>query len=245
MKKFKESRTIVAPLAAAAAALLLVLLTCPSGETFFAEPVSVKTLQNLGDLKRQVSEYKRSGRYDRDVAEVLNKAELYVVRRAPDVKMAAIVLDIDETSLSNWAQIQANDYGSFVNGACDLPQGPCGQRAWQRSVQGEPIMPTLNLFKAAKAKGVSVFFITGRMESEREPTELNLRKAGYDGWTRLIMRPTGTTTRSAADYKAPERAKIVAEGFTIIANIGDQPSDLAGGNAERTYLVPNPFYRIP
>jgi hypothetical protein len=29
-----------------------------------------------------------------------------------------------------------------------------------------------------------------------------------------------------------------------IANVGDQPSDLAGGYAERTFLVPNPFYRI-
>ena len=37
----------------------------------------------------------------------------------------------------------------------------------------------------------------------------------------------------------------MAQGFTIIANVGDQPSDLAGGYAERTFLVPNPFYRIP
>jgi len=27
--------------------------------------------------------------------------------------------------------------------------------------------------------------------------------------------------------------------------MGDQPSDLAGGHAERSYLLPNPFYRIP
>jgi hypothetical protein len=72
-----------------------------------------------------------------------------------------------------------------------------------------------------------------------------LRKVGYDDWSALIMRPAGTSTASAADYKAPERAKIAAQGFTIIANVGDQPSDLAGGNAERVYLVPNPFYRIP
>jgi hypothetical protein len=59
------------------------------------------------------------------------------------------------------------------------------------------------------------------------------------------MRPNGTSTQSAADYKAPERAKIASQGFTIIANVGDQPSDLAGGYAERTFLEPNPFYRIP
>ncbi|HEX7427555.1 MAG TPA: hypothetical protein VF328_11535 [Mycobacterium sp.] len=30
-----------------------------------------------------------------------------------------------------------------------------------------------------------------------------------------------------------------------MANVGDQPSDLDGGFAEQTYLLPNPFYRIP
>ena len=34
-------------------------------------------------------------------------------------------------------------------------------------------------------------------------------------------------------------------GYTIVANMGDQPSDLAGGHAERAFLLPNPFYRIP
>jgi hypothetical protein len=29
--------------------------------------------------------------------------------------------------------------------------------------------------------------------------------------------------------------------YTIIANIGDQPSDLAGGFAERVFLLPDPF----
>jgi len=27
--------------------------------------------------------------------------------------------------------------------------------------------------------------------------------------------------------------------------MGDQPSDLDGGFSERTFLLPNPFYRIP
>jgi hypothetical protein len=50
---------------------------------------------------------------------------------------------------------------------------------------------------------------------------------------------------SAADFKAPQRAAIEGQGYTIIANIGDQPSDLAGGHAEQTFLLPDPFYRIP
>jgi acid phosphatase len=210
-----------------------------------AGPVPAPVPENLGDLKRQLGSYRRSGAYDRDVQAAVSVARRYLERRARIVRKPALVLDIDETSLSNWPEIQANDYGTIVNGPCNLPAGPCGQTAWLSRGDDEAIAPTLALFNAARAIGVSVFFLTGRSEILRSATEMNLHKAGYDGWVRLIMRPAGTTTPSAADFKAPERAKIVAQGFTIIANVGDQPSDLAGGYAERTFLVPNPFYRIP
>jgi hypothetical protein len=59
------------------------------------------------------------------------------------------------------------------------------------------------------------------------------------------MEPVGAQFVSASDFKAPQRADIEGQGYTIIANMGDQPSDLDGGFAERTYLLPNPFYRIP
>jgi hypothetical protein len=41
------------------------------------------------------------------------------------------------------------------------------------------------------------------------------------------------------------RAAIEAEGKTIVANIGGQPSDPGGGRSERTLLPPDPFHRIP
>ena len=44
--------------------------------------------------------------------------------------------------------------------------------------------------------------------------------------------------------KAPLRAEIERAGYTIIANMGDQPSDLFGGHAEKMFLLPNPFYRV-
>jgi hypothetical protein len=34
-------------------------------------------------------------------------------------------------------------------------------------------------------------------------------------------------------------------GYTIIANIGGQPSDLLGDHAEKKFLLANPFYRVP
>ena len=200
---------------------------------------------NIDDLKQQIYEYKRSGAYERDIAAVIRKAQAYIEHRAAAVSKPAIVLDIDETSLSNWLRIQANDFGTRVDGPCTLPKGPCGLISWQMSAKGDAIAPTLDLFNTAKAKGIAIFFITGRDESLRSATETSLHMAGYDGWTELVMRPAGKTTKSAADYKAPERGKIEAKGFKIIANVGDQPSDLSGGHAERTFLLPDPFYRIP
>ena len=46
----------------------------------------------------------------------------------------------------------------------------------------------------------------------------------------------------SGQYKAAARKQILDQGFRILANIGDQPADLEGGNAERAFLVPNPFY---
>jgi acid phosphatase len=73
----------------------------------------------------------------------------------------------------------------------------------------------------------------------------NLESTGYTGYADLIMEPVGSHYDSAAAFKAPQRAHIESLGYTIVANIGDQPSDLDGGFSERTFLLPNPFYRIP
>jgi len=201
---------------------------------------------NLGELKTEILVYHRSGAYDHDLAAVAAAARAYVERRAAAAVRPALVLDIDETSLTNWPEIVANDFGYIPDGPCDrLPRGPCGVKAWEQSSRSEAIAPMLGLFRAVRAKGVAVFFITGRREDERAATERNLRQAGYDGWAGLVLRPVGSTAPSAADYKAAERARIEAAGYTIIANVGDQPSDLAGGHAERSFLLPNPFYRIP
>ena len=224
-------------------ACLVLLSACAS---WTGETAASGVPENIGDLKPLLYAYKKSGSYDRDVAAVAADAQAYVEARAGHVGQPALVLDIDETSLSNWPALAANDFAHFPDARCDsLPHGPCGMKAWQNMARSKAIAPTLALFKSAKAHNVAVFFITGRDESLRDATVRNLRKGGYDGWNALIMRPRGSTTPSAADYKAPARAKIEAEGYTILAAVGDQPSDLSGGHAERTFLVPNPFYRIP
>ncbi len=213
--------------------------------TLIAPATAQTKIPNLGELKLRLHEYKKSGAYDRDVAAVMALARKHIERRAPQVAKPAIVLDIDETSLLNWPEMVANDFGYVPAGPCDnLPSGPCGVRAWEMSARAEAIAPTLALYKAAKAKNVAVFFITGRPENERDGTEKNLRGVGYADFQGLAMRPAGNTN-PAATFKSSERKKIVDQGYAIIANIGDQNSDLAGGYAEKTFKVPNPFYLVP
>lgn len=225
----------------AAVALLAVSLGCARADRLDpAQP------PNVGDAKIAATEYHESGAYQRDLAAVTAAASAWIRERAPQVDRPALVLDIDDTSLTNWEVIAADDFGRVFDGPCDnLPNGPCGWIAWDLRAATPVIAQTLALFEEARALGVDVFFITGRDESQRAATEKNLAAVGYDGYRGLYMEPVGSHYVSAANFKAPERAKIEAEGFTIIANMGDQPSDLAGGYAERTFLLPNPFYRIP
>jgi len=201
---------------------------------------------NIGDLKADATQYYDSGAYLTDLALASAPAVGWINDEAPRVTRPAVVFDIDETALSNWEAIKANDFGRFIDGPCaELPRGPCGWRAWDLRARSTVIQPTMDVFNTAKDRGAAVFFITGRDETQRAATERNLQSAGYTGYTQLVMEPAGARYVSAADFKAPQRAHIEEQGYRIIANIGDQPSDLAGGFAEQTYLLPNPFYRIP
>ena len=64
-----------------------------------------------------------------------------------------------------------------------------------------------------------------------------------DGWTKLVTRPDDDGG-SIVPFKSGERAKIASAGYTIIATIGDQQSDIDGGFAECGFKLPNPFYFV-
>ena len=124
-----------------------------------------------------------------------------------------------------------------------MPAGPCGFNQWILQGSAKAIQPARKLFEVAKAKGVAVIFITGRPNSQRDITILNLDHAGYEGWTELRTRPDGESG-TVQDYKTKERINVEAEGYTIIAGVGDQMSDIDGGHSGCTFKVPNPFYFI-
>jgi len=199
---------------------------------------------NLYEAQRLVDEYIRGGRYEEDVAKVVAEARAWLEERTKTAVKPAIVLDIDETSLSNWPAYRINGWARIVNGPCDLQQGPCGLRAWQALAESKAIAPTLALARRARELGVAVFFVTGRPADLREATERNLKAQGYE-WTGVILQPEGARFASAVDFKAPERRKLTEQGYTIVLSLGDQQSDLLGGYAERTFKLPNPVYYLP
>jgi predicted secreted acid phosphatase len=158
-----------------------------------------------------------------------------VAQAKPDEKLA-LVLDIDETSLSNWDEEKVDDFGYI---------GPDWD-AWVAKKQAPAIAGTLRVFNEAIRHGVAVFFVTGRGEAQRADTAANLTAAGYKNWAGLALRAPHPKEQTTTQYKSAERRKIVNAGYKIILNIGDQISDLNGpAQAERSIKLPDPFYLIP
>jgi len=146
-----------------------------------------------------------------DVTAVTDVASQYLSGRLPDSRIkAAIVLDIDNTALES-------DFSSDLV----TPATP----------------PVLALAKQAQAAGAKVFFVSNRTEIIGPWTEYNLSQVGYTY--------TGIYLRAVFDFsdvqtmKTNARIAIENSGYTIVANIGNSATDLAGGHAERTFKLPD------
>jgi predicted secreted acid phosphatase len=189
---------------------------------------------NLDLHKQQIRAYVDSGRYEREIAAVAAQAKAWVEQRSAARRAGerlAIVFDLDETLFFNLHHIRAQDFG-YV---------PAVWEAWVQSASAPPIEPVREVYRTARRLGLEIFFITGRPEEHRAPTERNLVAIGCGEYTRLICKPAGHRGTSA-EYKIAARHALAGEGHTIIANLGDQRSDLAGGHSERSFKLPAPFY---
>ncbi len=155
------------------------------------------------------------GTWQRDVAAVIDVARPYIEQRTANAggQKQAIVLDIDNTSL----ETAFHDF-------------------WE--IPTPSVKPVLELSRFAESRGVDIFFVTARPGIIYSLTEYNLKKVGYpvDG---LYVRSLPDLFHEVSKYKTAKRAEIEAKGYTIIANIGNNTTDLVGGHAERSFKLPD------
>ncbi|MBC3840790.1 hydrolase [Streptacidiphilus sp. 4-A2] len=147
-----------------------------------------------------------------DVSTDLAPAWTYIEQYVadPTAVRPAIVLDIDNTSLQTYFHPIT-----------------------------EPAVPqVLELATYAHEHGISILFVTARPDFIASITRFTLENAGYpvDG---LYGRDLGDLFESVQDFKTDMRTDIENQGYTIIANIGNNVTDLEGGHAEATFKLPD------
>ncbi len=209
----------------------------------FSQNAAAERIVNLDVLKNEVKQYHdctcTCGCYARDLDAQADRAIAFLRRRAAQkrvTKKLAVVLDIDETSLTNYKELQQSGFNYVQR----------DWNAWIDAAQAPAIPGTLRLYKEAQKLGVNVIFITGRSESQRAATERNLSNQGFTNWQKLILRPASAALQSTTAYKSSMRAQIVREGYKLVLNVGDQWSDLKGTpEAEFSIKYPDPYYLIP
>ncbi|MFF7012368.1 HAD family acid phosphatase [Streptomyces fimicarius] len=155
------------------------------------------------------------GTWRSDVAAVVAEARPWIEARSESAgsEKQAIVLDIDNTALE-----------THFHPFWELPTPAVGD--------------VRELARYADARGVAVFFVTARPGIIHSLTDWNLKKAGYpvDG---LYVRSLPDLFEEVSAYKTEQRAAIEAKGYKIIANIGNNTTDIVGGHAERGFKLPD------
>ena len=165
----------------------------------------------------------------------------------------AVVFDADDTTLWTYDMEDAAMHFIF---------DPALQDVW---VQEErfPATPHMDrVVRAARHGGCAVFGLTGRNDNQRTATIHNLNTL-YDNafqprryFTKWVSGGTppryidctvdGNPACSTIEYKSQTRRHIEKHlKFRIVANFGDQFSDLIGGHADRAVKLPNPTYYLP
>ncbi|MFJ3973737.1 HAD family acid phosphatase [Streptomyces sp. NPDC090021] len=215
-RRTRTPRTAAVGVAAAAAVLALVPATAAQAAPAAAPaPVSVAANASApgGNAAILGIDY---ATWQREVAAIVDAARPAIEQRianSPAGEKPALVLDIDNTSLET-------DFH------------------WFWTYPTPAIAKVRALTQYAHARGVAVFFVTARPGIIHSLTEYNLKAVGYPV-SGLYVRDLPDLFEEVSRYKTAKRAEIEARGYTIIANIGNSPTDLVGGHAERTVKLPD------
>jgi acid phosphatase len=248
--KYTLKKRLLVPIFAALLTFTNLGLNTPAQQQSIAKPhesfnekSAAERIANLDVLKATVKQYHdctcTCGCYAHDLDAQAERAITFLHRRAARKQAnekLALVLDIDETSLTNYEELLHSGF-NYTKRDWD---------AWVESAKAPVIPGTLRLYKEAQRLGIGVFFITGRQETQRAVTESNLSAQGYSNWQELILRPASAAKQSTSAYKSFMRAQIEKKGYRVALNVGDQWSDLKGApEAEFSVKYPDPYYLIP
>lgn len=142
------------------------------------------------------------------------KLQLDILLKEPHSKPLAVVTDIDETILDNspyqvHSALKNEEYSDAT------------WMEWTKRVDCDTVPGGLSFFQYAKSKGVSVFYITNRLEAEREQTLKELQRWNFPDATNenLILKTAGSG-------KGPRRDKVSAN-YEIVMLFGDNLSDFS------------------
>ena len=235
-----------------------------------ANPTSASQIQNIDQVRTAIkgyygahasgtnpidgttlTQYDPDGAYAHEVEGITAKAGKYLAHHHKRTAGKAILFDVDDTTLNTYS------YEIYTNFVYNPTSNAAFVNAGSASVF--PAVPGMvDLEQKAQAEGYQVFFLTGRPGTQRDGTVNNLVDAGYTGIsstdsTNLYLKDYAADTWlspcapscTTIQYKSLTRQHIESLGYEIVANFGDQFSDLKGGFADRTYKIPNPMYYLP
>lgn len=191
---------------------------------------------NINLLIKELIEYHDSGQYLQEHSNASDKAYAFLVKelRTHHYSKPAVVLDIDETCLSNYKNILASNFSQT-------------QTQIHQSVlraNGEALPGCQKLYQYAQSHHVDVFFITGRTADEKNATIKNLEHAGFKHWAGLYLlnKKLEPNYKNIESFKIATRKMLTERGYDILLSMGDKPTDFSGGYAHATFKLPNPYY---
>ncbi|MBY8887910.1 acid phosphatase [Streptomyces sp. PTM05] len=223
-------------------------------------PRSDKEIPNLTKVEDQIEAYygdtvingehyaSPNSPYAQQVEGIEAKAKTYLKQavRHDHGKKPAIVLDVDDTTLLTY-NYELEVGFAYTTASSDT---------YIRTKTMPAVFGMTRLVDWAAQQGVTVFYVTGRPEAQRAPSAANLAAAGYkpaaDASHFFLKNPTSPpaylpcgATCTTIQYKSGTRKHIESLGYDVVANFGDQYSDLSGGYADKGFKLPNPMYYIP
>ncbi|SDE03238.1 HAD superfamily, subfamily IIIB (Acid phosphatase) [Actinobaculum suis] len=162
----------------------------------------------------------------------------------------AIVLDMDDTALWMYDMEETMEFNF----------SPAFQEQYLKTdYHSMPAVPGMvDVVQEARAGGCDFIGLTGRSEDYRDVTLRNLSEAGYPAPTQLFLKASSKREKlpsyvscekekcTTVEFKSSTRRHLENDlGYRIVANFGDQYSDLRGGYADSAYKIPNPTYYLP